>query len=199
MRGERLLSMMIMTVLAGILFPRLNFAETIVFESGRKIEGEVVQKTNEKIRVDIGGGVLRTYNIDEIRTINGRNAQAYRPNAAVPEEKKEKEESAKKQEKESLKKGAAYLDQDIYDEAIIEFTRVIEINPKDASAYHSRALAYFFQKDYDKAWKDVRKAQNLGYDVGSEFLEELKQATQKKEPLKPPEVTKPLENPRPVW
>jgi len=188
MRGERLLSMMIMTALAGILFPHLNFAETILLESGRKIQGEVTQKTNEKIRVDIGGGVMRTYNLDEVRSIDGRKAEAYRPNVAGREEQKEKEkaESAEKQEKESVKKGTVYLDREVYDEAITEFTKAIEINPKDASAYHSRALANFFNKDYDLAWQDVRKAQALGYDVGTEFLEELKQASAQEQSPKTP-------------
>lgn len=61
-----------------------------------------------------------------------------------------------------------------YTQAISEFTKAIEINPNYADAYDSRANAYYKSKEYDKAWADVHKAEELGTKIDFRFLEDLK-------------------------
>jgi tetratricopeptide (TPR) repeat protein len=64
-----------------------------------------------------------------------------------------------------------------YDKAISDFTKAIEINPSFAKAYNNRGVSYFYKKNYEKAWNDVYKAQNLGDTVHPRFLEDLRQAS----------------------
>ena len=48
-------------------------------------------------------------------------------------------------------------------------------------AYFSRAVAYFYKKEYEEAWADVYRAQNLEYKVSPEFLKALRQASGRQE------------------
>ena len=64
-------------------------------------------------------------------------------------------------------------------EAISDYAKAIEIDPKDAEAYYNRGVDYYTAKEYDKAWIDVHKAEKLGYAVHPEFLAALKQASGK--------------------
>jgi tetratricopeptide (TPR) repeat protein len=66
---------------------------------------------------------------------------------------------------------------DQYDKAISDFNKAIEINPRFAEAYRNRGLAYFYKRNYEKAWDDVHKAQNLGYTVHPRFLKALREAS----------------------
>jgi tetratricopeptide (TPR) repeat protein len=71
-------------------------------------------------------------------------------------------------------RGFAYLNKRMYDDAISDVNKAVEINPIDMLAYWNRAVAYFLVKEYDKSWKDIKKAQDLGYNVHPKFLEDLR-------------------------
>jgi len=64
-----------------------------------------------------------------------------------------------------------------FDWAIADFNKALEIDPKSADAYYNRGIAYYFKKEYDKSWKDIKKAQDLGYKIPSKFLENLRNAS----------------------
>ena len=49
----------------------------------------------------------------------------------------------------------------------------LEIDPRYAQSYYNRGLDYYYREEYDKAWDDVEKEQNLGYNVQTEFLKDL--------------------------
>ena len=94
-------------------------------------------------------------------------------------------------------RGDAYFGKGQYDQAIADYNKALEINPKlaeqkvsacnqaleinpkDAETYYNRGIAYFSNREYEKAWDDVYKAQNLGYKVNSLFLNALRQASGK--------------------
>jgi len=77
-------------------------------------------------------------------------------------------------------RGAVFYEKGQSDRAISDFDKAIEINPKLAKAYNNRAVFYlFYEKEYEKAWRDVRKAQSLGYQVHPEFLRRLHEASGK--------------------
>jgi Tfp pilus assembly protein PilF len=67
------------------------------------------------------------------------------------------------------------------DMAIADCNKAIEINPKYLEAYGVRARIYMMSEDFDKARKDVDKVKELGGEVNPEILEELKNASGKKE------------------
>jgi tetratricopeptide (TPR) repeat protein len=41
------------------------------------------------------------------------------------------------------------------EQAMSEFNKALETNPRDAMVYVIRGTAYYFQKEYEKSWKDV--------------------------------------------
>jgi len=64
-----------------------------------------------------------------------------------------------------------------YKHSISDYTKAIEINPNDVSAYRSRKRAYYMIKEYDNAWADVHKLEGLGATIEPIFLRKLKQAS----------------------
>ena len=64
-----------------------------------------------------------------------------------------------------------------YDQAISDYTKALEINPRDAGVYINRGYTYYLKKEYDKSWEDVNKAQNLGYQIPPKFFEDLRKAS----------------------
>jgi hypothetical protein len=46
-----------------------------------------------------------------------------------------------------------------------------------AKAYNNRGLAYYYKREYDKAWEDVHKVQSLGQQIHPEFLKILRKAS----------------------
>jgi Tfp pilus assembly protein PilF len=74
--------------------------------------------------------------------------------------------------------GVAYVNNGQYGWAIDDFTKALEIDPKSAGAYYYRATAYYFKKEYDKSWRDIKKAQDLGYKIPPKFLENLRKASE---------------------
>ena len=74
-------------------------------------------------------------------------------------------------------RGVDYGEKGQYDQAIANYNKAIEMAPEYAKAYSNRAIAYYFKKEYDKAWEDVRKAKNLGYQIPIKFLDDLRKAS----------------------
>jgi tetratricopeptide (TPR) repeat protein len=71
-------------------------------------------------------------------------------------------------------RGIVYGQQNKLTQALADFTKAIKINPNFAQAYYSRAVTYCAIKEYDLAWTDVHKAEELGYKANPQFLEVLK-------------------------
>lgn len=59
-------------------------------------------------------------------------------------------------------------------EAIISLNKAIEISPDNGFAYYSRAQFFYKKGEYEKAWKDVKKAQALKYQVKPNLIRALK-------------------------
>jgi len=80
------------------------------------------------------------------------------------------------------RRGVVYENKGEYEHAIAEYTKAIEINPRHAPSYNNRAVCYYDKEEYDKAWKDVHKAQSLGYRVFPGFLDALREASRRESP-----------------
>ena len=62
-----------------------------------------------------------------------------------------------------------------YAAAVADLTRAIQIGARDGGA--NRAAAYYATGDHERAWADVRRAQQLGYAVPPSLIEKLERAT----------------------
>jgi len=74
-------------------------------------------------------------------------------------------------------RGWAYVKKQQYDQAISDFSKTIEIDPGFVEAYFHRAVGYFLVEEYEKSLLDVISAQQLGYRIPTEFLDDLRKAT----------------------
>jgi len=77
-------------------------------------------------------------------------------------------------------RGIVYNKTGAYDKAIDDFTRIINIDPRYVLAYNNRVFAYYMKKEYTLAWKDVKKINELGYQIEPALLESLKKASKGK-------------------
>jgi tetratricopeptide (TPR) repeat protein len=71
-------------------------------------------------------------------------------------------------------RGNAHIEKGQYDKALSDYNKALEINSKDAQVFYNRGLAYYF-----KFWEDIKKAQELGYKIPPDFLEDLRKASEK--------------------
>jgi len=63
------------------------------------------------------------------------------------------------------------MDQKELDSMIAVFSEAIKNNPNYVGAYYNRAAVYFYKNNYDKSWLDIHKAEALGINVDSKFIE----------------------------
>lgn len=60
-----------------------------------------------------------------------------------------------------FRKGVKFYHKKMYDDAIMEFSKAIQLNPKFAKAYYDRGLTYYTKGLYDNAISDYSKAIEL--------------------------------------
>lgn len=117
------------------------FAETIVLKSGKTIEGKIIERAENYIKVDIYG-VPITYYFHEIEKIDGeeRTELFFSPPANI-----------------HLGKGTKHYDNGEYEQAIEEFKKAIEIKPDFYQAYHNLGLSYASLAQYQDAKNSFEK------------------------------------------
>jgi tetratricopeptide (TPR) repeat protein len=59
--------------------------------------------------------------------------------------------------------------------SIDDYTKAIQLNPKDLASYANRALSYKETKQWDKALADLDIVAKMGYPVQKEYYESIKQ------------------------
>lgn len=67
-----------------------------------------------------------------------------------------------------------YFQLNKYTEAIRDNSKAIELNPAYTAAYFNRSVSFKSIGNFKSAMEDALKAKELGYNVSSEYLEELK-------------------------
>ena len=73
--------------------------------------------------------------------------------------------------------GVVYGDHKEYGLAVRALKRAVELDPGLAEAHYVLAVNLYFTGDYDQSWHHVRRVQELGRVVKTEFIEELKRAS----------------------
>jgi tetratricopeptide (TPR) repeat protein len=74
-------------------------------------------------------------------------------------------------------RGISHTDKGEYDLAISDFSKAIAINPKNGEGYYNRGRSYYFRKEYEKSWDDIKRAQFFDYKVPPKFLDDLRRAS----------------------
>ena len=73
--------------------------------------------------------------------------------------------------------GPTYSNKADIERALSDCAKAIEVNPKYAEGYIVRSRIYLIQRDFDKAWADVHKAEELEAQINPQIIEELKRAS----------------------
>ncbi len=72
------------------------------------------------------------------------------------------------------KRGKAYSGNKDYEKAGKDYDTAIKLDPKLTEAYVGRAVVRLMEKDYNRCWEDVHKAESLGGQFWPSFTDALK-------------------------
>lgn len=153
------------------------FATTIILKSGKTIEGNIIEKKDDSIKVDFQG-VNLTYFMDEIKSIDGSILATINPEAkeiylegcSLTDLGKYEEAAQKMIEAINIdpKYPLTYYNLGIiynylgqYNQAIQAFNKTLELNPGEVWAYGNMAKSYYYLGQMDEAIKNLRKAIEL--------------------------------------
>lgn len=76
-----------------------------------------------------------------------------------------------------VNRGKICMSQQAIDKALADFSKAIECKSDYAEGYQIRAGCYYIKEQYDCAWRDIHKAEELGFSVEPKLIEELKKAS----------------------
>lgn len=146
-------------VFMGVLFLSVSFvcAEAIVLKSGKTIEGKLLEKTDEYIKIDFQGVPLRYY-FDEIDSIDGVKQSPSSVEAKKLSQENNLPAVYTNPAKEYLKLGVACYNQGNLSQAILDYNKAIEIDPTLVAAYYDRGFTYYKNANYEQAISDYTKA-----------------------------------------
>jgi len=153
------------------------YAETILLKNSKTVEGNIVEKTDKYIKLDVLG-VAVTYYLDNIESIDGKNIT---PAVAEGEPEVKKETSnikekinfepqpAKKnlslgevkEAQEYFQKGIDCFREKKYEEAIAEFEKALKIDPNLAEGYYGLGYAYCYKNQCETSLSYFQKAIEL--------------------------------------
>ena len=198
-RRRRALALAILAISAGS-YSLLTYTRNIVWKSRLSLWDDTIRKSPGKARAynnrglayhDLGeyDGAISDY--DQALELNPRFQDAY-ANRGIAYRKKGEFDKAISDFDQALAidpncagfyngRGVTYKEKGEFDMAISDYDQALRIDPNRGGFYHNRARAYCLKKEYEKSWDDVKKAQSLGYQVYPEFLEDLRQASGRKE------------------
>jgi len=94
-------------------------------------------------------------------------------------------------------RGSAYAAKGDYAQALADFTKAIELSPGNSTAYANRAIAHYYLKEYDLAWRDSQASEKAGRSYDHEFIVALRDAPGGSY-QNDPEFLKALETPTPA-
>ncbi len=70
--------------------------------------------------------------------------------------------------------GAAYSNNENYEQAVAEYLRAVEIDPEIGDAHYGLAFGFYQLKKYNLAWKHIQIAEKLGVEISKDQLNAIK-------------------------
>ncbi len=132
----------------------LVFAETIVLKSGKQIEGKIIEKTDQYLKIEIEG-IPVTYWLDEIERVDEK--------ASFPSQVAISESISSKSEIEKIitPKVEDYLKNKKYKDTIPLLRKAIELAPDNPEFYLGLGICYYYVGDFQEASSLLQKAIEL--------------------------------------
>lgn len=159
----------ILALIICLYFPIFSFAETIVLKSGKTVEGKIIERTNEYVRVEINGiGIPLTYFLYDIVSIEGvKPALVTKGTDVISWGSPQTEVGFQGQEinpklfEEYNTKVENSIEAENWEEANLYLDKLIAMNPYYNMAYLQRAHVYLKKGLIDKAESDWKKFTEL--------------------------------------
>ncbi|RJP28044.1 MAG: tetratricopeptide repeat protein [Candidatus Omnitrophota bacterium] len=149
--------MKVLVILVTLVLILMNnvFAETIILNSGKTIEGKIIERTNESVKINIGYDIEVTYYFDEINRIDGGSATELFYTS--PKGK-------------HIAEGKRYFAEGKYEEAIKEFRDLIDIEPQSFEGYQNLGVVYAVLRRYDEAKDNFETALKLSPNSSEPYI-----------------------------
>ncbi|MFH1440728.1 MAG: tetratricopeptide repeat protein [Candidatus Omnitrophota bacterium] len=161
---------LILLFIISVCFPCCLFAETIILKSKETIKGQIINKSDKYIVINVNGADI-SYSIDLIESIDGEKISEFVAAEESSGEKRSVDSVTVKTEYVFGLDTGNYINRGLtsqirgdYEQAISDFTKAIEINPNDAHGYNNRGLIYEIKGSYDQAIADFNKAIEINPD-----------------------------------
>lgn len=160
-------------------------AETIILKSGKRIEGKIIEKTDQYIRIEIIEGVPVTYWLNEVERVEEEAPPT--PQGAVPELPLDRSAI-----EEYINEASRYYLEGKYEDAISSLNKVIELDPynEDISDFYvDLGILYYYLDRPKEAISSFQKAISLKSDNSDAYLfmgivyDSIRQKTEAKENL----------------
>jgi tetratricopeptide (TPR) repeat protein len=133
----------------------LVFADTVILKSGKRIEGEIIEKTDEYIKLDTNGLNL-TFWPDEIERI-----EAEKP--TLPKDNMLKEPSNSSEYRKMVSEFEKCFLNRKYEDAILVLKKEIELNPNNNNyeLYFALGMTYYYLNNFQDSISSLQKAITL--------------------------------------
>ncbi len=138
-------------------------AETIILKSGERIEGKIIEKTDQYVRIEIIKGVPVTYWFDEVERVEEEAPPP--PQGAVPELPLDRSET----EKYLTEAGQYYLNEK-YEEALFSLKKAVELDPNNPDHYVDLGIVYYYLGRFEEAISSLQNALTLQPDMPDVYL-----------------------------
>ena len=147
-----------------LLFLSPLFADTIFLKNGREVTGKIVGRNEAEVTVDLGRGIYKTYEMEDIQKIDGPDRSM--PFVFMSDLKIGYEKEKNSPELQSLEAGFQqyfdYLEKENYRAAITYLEQTLEISPNlEPQIYFGLMRCYYKLKEFDKALTYLKKVQDV--------------------------------------
>jgi len=73
-------------------------------------------------------------------------------------------------------RGMSYANSKVkkWDLALADFNKAIELDPQNGEYYFNRSAGHYRLQDFDNMWKDIKKAESLGFKIPSHSFQQIK-------------------------
>ena len=137
-------------------------AETIILKSGKQVEGMIIEKADDYIKIDISGTPV-TYDIDEIERIEDEIPTTDK--GAISGSSLGKSELEK-----YLAEVFFFFQNKKYESAIIKLNGIKELYPNNPNIYTALGVTYYYSGSFKEAINSFNKALSLDPDNPSNYL-----------------------------
>lgn len=131
----------------------LVFAETIIFKSGKRIEGKIIEKTDEYVKLDVEG-ISLTFWLTEIERIDEK--VSFPSQVAVSESLSSKSEIEK-----IINETEKYFLNEKYEDALLSTKKAIELDPTNYEFYLALGIIYYYLGNFQESIHSFQKALTL--------------------------------------